>query len=44
MKKIIFDEVVKNLQKYKLFAIKSVIILDSKGSIVFEVPIDINKR
>ncbi|MDD2524502.1 MAG: hypothetical protein WCS83_01795 [Endomicrobiia bacterium] len=44
LKKIIFDEVVKNLQKYKLFAIKSVIILDSKGSIVFEVPIDINKR
>lgn len=42
LKKIIFDEVVKNLQKYKLFSIKSVIILDNNGSIVFEVPVGTN--
>ena len=42
LKKIITDEVVKNLQKYKLFSIKSVILLGSKGSVVFEVPLVLN--
>lgn len=42
LKKIISDEIVKNLQKYELFSIKSVILLDSKGSVIFEVPVTSN--
>lgn len=42
LKDMISEQIVKNLQKYELSSIKSAIILTSSGTVVFDIPVNVN--
>ena len=44
LKKMMLKGIVKNLQKYKLFSIKSAILYDRDKNIIFEFPVEVQKN